>query len=179
MDESAVNWAHAQLTTMAAFLGTYTLHDSVIDQVSFSADGWALLTVDWDPVWLERPFAEAGLPPPSMRHYSLYLKFVHVLGARMDDFLPAGQPFSDRTIAGVETQVLNVTQRADLRDALELLRDSEKSTGRVRRQPAIPDGAHCTVVYTIFDAEIALYHTGEVMALCYDPDSQLIHLPGL
>ncbi len=179
MGEGTMDWAPGQLTTMTAFLGTYTLHDSVIDQVSFSADGWALLTVDWDPVWLERPFAQAGLPPPTMRNYSLYLKFVHVLGARMDDFLPDEQPFADRTIAGAETQVLNETQRADLRDALELLRDSEKSTGRVRRQAAIPDGAHCTVVYTIFDAEIALYHMGEVMALCYDPDGQLIHLPGL
>jgi hypothetical protein len=175
----AVDWAQGQRTTMAAFLARYTLHDSAIDQVIFSADGSAQLTVAWDPVWLERPFAQAGLPPPTMRHYALYLKFVHVLGARIDDFLPDEQPFSNGTIAGANTQLLSVTQRADLRDALELLRDTETSTGRVRREPAIPDGAYCTVVHTIFGADIVLYHTGEVIALCYDPDGQIIHLPGL
>ena len=174
-----LNWAQGQQTTMGAFLASYTLHDSAIEQFIFLADGSALLTVDWDPVWLERPFTQAGLPPPAMKIYSLCLKFVHVLGARLDDFLPDEQPFSDSTIANSETQLLSAAQRADLRDALELLSDTERPSGPIRHEPKIPDGAHCTVVRTIFGAHIVLYHTEEIVALCYDPDGQVCHLPSL
>jgi hypothetical protein len=174
MREGGLDWTQGQQTTMGAFLAFYTLHDSVIDQFIFSVDGSAWLTVGWDPVWLERPFAQAGLPPPQMTNYALYLKFPHVLGVRLDDFLPDEQPFSDSTIANADTQLLSAAQRADLRDALELLSDAEKSSDRVRREPEIPDGAHCTAVRTIFGAHIVFYHTGEIVALCYDADGQVI-----
>jgi hypothetical protein len=179
MRRDELNWTHGQQTTMGAFLASYTLHDSVIDQFIFLEDGSALLIVDWDPVWLEWPFAQAGLPPPTMRDYSLYLKFVHVLNARIDDVAPDELPFSDGTIEDAVTQVLSAVQRADLRGALELLSDTEKSRDRVRREPEIPDGAHCTDVRTIFGAHVVLYHTAEIMALCYDPGGQVVHLPGL
>jgi hypothetical protein len=59
------------------------------------------------------------------------------------------------------------------------LSDTEKSSDPVRREPGIPEGAYCTVVGTILGAHIVLYHMEEIVALCYDPDGQVVHLPGL
>jgi hypothetical protein len=47
---------------------------------------------------------------------------------------------------------------------------TEKSGDPVRREPEISDGAYCAVVRTIFGAHTALYHTEEIVALCYDAD---------
>jgi hypothetical protein len=128
---------------------------------------------------LERPFTLASLPHPGTKNYSLYLKFAHVLGVRIDDVALDSIPVVNGTIGDAKTYLLSATQRAHLRDALESLSDTENPSDPIRRDPAIPEGAHCTVIGTILGAQFVLYHTESIVALCYDPNGQVVHLPGL
>jgi hypothetical protein len=107
MRADELNWAQGQQATMGAFLAFYMLHDAVIDQFIFSADGSAWLTVGCDPVWLERPFAQGGLPSPGTENYSLYLKFAHVLGVRINEVALDTIPVVNGTIDAADTQLLS------------------------------------------------------------------------
>jgi hypothetical protein len=77
------DWSQGQRTTMAALLAHYTLHDSELRECAFSVDGSAILTFAWDRVWLERPFAQANLIPPTDPW--LFLNIPRVLHATLDD----------------------------------------------------------------------------------------------
>jgi hypothetical protein len=160
---------------MTAFLSRYSLHDAQARACAFRVDGSAVLTFAWDRVWLETPFAQAGLP--ALEEPWLFLRFPQVLLATLDD-TGSDHTYENGTVARGDSEQLSLEQRERLRAAFALLRRTEPSSS-TNAEPDIPEGTHSTTVETIFGRRITLYHSQDVVVLCQEADGRLIHVPGL
>jgi hypothetical protein len=176
MREEDLDWAHGQRTTMPSFLAHYTLHDAQALGCAFTVEGAAVLTFAWDRVWLEAPFTQAGLPTPEEPW--LFLKFPRVLSATIDDTAP-DRAYEDGTVARADSGLLSPEQRVDLGTVLSLLPATTAIGNSVTSDAALLEETHCTMVETIFERRILLYHTRDVVVLCQEADGRRIQIPGL